>query len=157
MQVAYSAKIRKIVNIMTKCIQILLTLVLVSATSFEMAAQQQPKKPDPEEIASKEADRLAALLNLEDWQIFYVDSTLNYNFGKMQEEMEQLQKSKVENANLYYAVQDEWMEKTDRQYQKIFTAEQWTKYLKTGAARQQKARDKRKAKVSENALRLKKK
>lgn len=141
---------------MTKCLQILLALVLLSATSFEMAAQQQ-KQPEPSEIAAKEADRLADLLKLEDWQIFYVDSTLNYNISKMQEEMEQLQRSRVENTNLYYAVQDEWMEKTDRQYQKIFTPEQWAKYLKNGAARQQKARDKRKAKSSENALKLKKK
>lgn len=142
---------------MTKYVQILLVLFLVSATSFEAAAQQQQKRPEPSEIAAQEADKLAAILKLEDWQIFYVDSTLNHNITRMQEEIEKLQKSRVENTSLYYAVQDEWMEKTDRQYQKIFTPEQWAKYLKNGAARQQKARAKRRAQASEDTQKLKKK
>jgi hypothetical protein len=38
------------------------------------------------------------------------------------------------------------MEQIDVTYRKIFTDEQWAAYLKSGAAREQKARAKRKAK-----------
>ena len=37
------------------------------------------------------------------------------------------------------------MDKIDESYRKIFTEEQWAAYLKTGAARAQKARAKRRA------------
>jgi hypothetical protein len=47
---------------------------------------------------------------------------------------------------MYQMTYDKWMEQIDRTYKKIVTAEQWAAYLKSGAARAQKARDKRKAK-----------
>ena len=43
-----------------------------------MSAQQQPEKPDVYEQAEMEADRLQRVLDLEDWQVFYVDSTLKH-------------------------------------------------------------------------------
>ena len=48
---------------------------------------------------------------------------------------------------MYIAVQDKWMDQIDATYRKIFTEEQWTAYLKQGAAKAQKARAKRKAKA----------
>ncbi len=59
------------------------------------------------------------------------------------EEIEKLSKGKVSNTNIYMSVQDRWLDKTDSAYMKIFTKEQWAAYLKTGAAKQQKARAKR--------------
>ena len=44
-------------------------------------------------------------------------------------------------------IHDKWMEKIDAAYKKIFNPEQWAAYLKSGAAKQQKARDKRKIKA----------
>ncbi len=109
-----------------------------------VAAGQQPQEaPDVYELAEKEADRLTTLLDLEVWQTFYVDSTLKYNFPAMQEEMDKLQKAKVSNYSMYIAIQDKWMEKTDSSYMKIFNEKQWQAYLKSGAAKQQKARAKR--------------
>ena len=64
----------------------------------------------------------------------------------MREEFEQLSKQKVSNSSLYMSVQDKWLEKTDSAYMKIFTKEQWAAYLKSGAAKQQKARAKRRGK-----------
>ncbi len=103
-----------------------------------------------EEMAAKEAERLEGLLDLEYWQVFYVDSTLQYNFQAMKDEMESLQRSKVSNTSLYIAVQDKWMDKIDSTYMRIFNEEQWKAYLKSGAAKQQKARAKRKAKSEES-------
>ena len=110
------------------------------------ASAQQPEKPDIYEQAEKEADRLQRILELEDWQTFYVDSTLKHDFPAMMAEYEELQKSKVENTTMYIAVQDRWMDQIDATYKKIFTEEQWAAYLKQGAAKAQKARAKRKAK-----------
>ena len=109
-----------------------------------MNAQEQ-KQPDIYERAEMEADRLQKLLDLEDWQVFYVDSTLKHDFPAMMSECDKLQASKVMNTSLYIAVQDKWMEQIDATYKKIFTPEQWAAYLKNGGQRAQKARDKRKA------------
>ena len=110
-------------------------------------AQEQQQEYDTAELAAKEADRLQSLLNLEDWQVFYVDSTLVTNYEAMDLELRELQKVKVGNMDLYIAVQDKWMEKTDQSYKNIFTEQQWAVYLKNGAARAQKQREKRRAKA----------
>ena len=56
----------------------LAVLALVSVTSVGLNAQE-PQQPDVYEQAEKEADRLQSLLDLEDWQVFYVDSTLKHD------------------------------------------------------------------------------
>lgn len=111
------------------------------------AYAQQGEQPDIYEQAEVEADRLQRVLDLEDWQTFYVDSTLKHDFTAMMAEYDELRKSKVSNASMYIAVQDKWMDKIDASYRKFFTDEQWQAYLKQGAAKAQKARAKRKAKA----------
>ncbi len=49
--------------------------------------------------------------------------------------------------SIYVAVQDKWMEAIDKSYRTIFDDRQWAAYLKSGAAKQQKARAKRKEKA----------
>ena len=112
-----------------------------------MSAQQQPEQPDVYEQAEMEADRLQRILDLEDWQTFYVDSTLKHDMPAIMAEYEKLRASKVSNTSLYIDVRDKWMERIDSTYRTIFTDEQWTAYLKSGAAREQKARAKRRAKA----------
>jgi hypothetical protein len=112
-----------------------------------LSAQQQEEGPDIYEQAEMEADRLQRVLDLEDWQLFYVDSTLKHDFPAMMADYEDLRKSKVANTSMYQAVQDKWMDQIDATYKKIFTEEQWAAYLKQGAGKAQKARAKRKAKA----------
>ena len=120
--------------------------VLLPAGYGTASAQQQEKQPDVYEQAEQEADRLQGLLDLEDWQVFYVDSTLKHDFPAMMADYEELRKAKVANQSMYQDVHDKWMEQIDKTYMRIFTDEQWAKYLKNGAARAQKARAKRKEK-----------
>lgn len=120
--------------------------VLMLAGYGTASAQQQEKQPDVYEQAEQEADRLQGLLDLEDWQVFYVDSTLKHDFPAMMADYEELRKAKVANQSMYQDVQDKWMDQIDKTYMRIFTDEQWAKYLKNGAARAQKARAKRKEK-----------
>ena len=101
--------------------------------------------PDIYEQAEIEADRLQKVLDLEDWQVFYVDSTLKHDFPAMMAEYEKLRASKVSNQSLYVAIGDKWMDQIDATYKKLFTPQQWAAYLKSGAAKAQKAREKRKA------------
>ena len=131
-------------------------VVLGLLAGFPAFAQQQEKQPSMEEMAAQEADRLGRLLDLEDWQIFYVDSTLQHDYVEMDNELKSMQSSKVSNTNLYYTVQDKWMEQIDKSLQKFFTEEQWAKYLKSGAARRQKDREKRREKAAKAAAKTKK-
>ena len=123
------------------------TFFALSFFCCEANAQQQPKQPDIYEQAEMEADRLQRVLDLEDWQVFYVDSTLKHDFPAMMAEYDQLRKAKVANSSMYQDVQDKWMDQIDATYKRIFTPEQWAAYLKQGAAKAQKAREKRRLKA----------
>jgi len=125
---------------------LVVSVVMTLACGNMASAQNQGDQPDIYEQAEQEADRLQRLLDLEDWQVFYVDSTLKHDFPAMMAEYDELRKAKVANQSMYQSVHDKWMEQIDNSYKKFFTQEQWTAYLKSGAARAQKAREKRKAK-----------
>ena len=128
----------------------LLSVILGAALSvFAASAQNQdPQTPEQrekqlQEAVDKEVQRLSALLDLEYWQEFYVDSTLRHDIPEMNKELEKMQAAKVENRDLYIVVQDRWMQKIDDSYKRFFTPEQWNKYWKTGGKKAQEARDKR--------------
>lgn len=128
-------------------VRYMLTILAFSVLGICASAQQQEKQPDVYEQAEQEADRLQRLLDLEDWQVFYVDSTLKHDIPAMMAEYDKLRDSKVNNSAMYYAVQDKWMDKIDESYRRIFNDEQWKAYLKGGAGKAQKLRAKRKAKA----------
>ena len=119
--------------------------------SAGVSAQNPPQTPEQREkqmteFIDKEVKRLTDMLDLEYWQEFYVDSTLNHDLRARQEEILDMQKARVENSDLYMAISDKWMEKIDSAYRRFFTEEQWEKYWKSGAKRAQKEREKRKKK-----------
>ncbi len=131
-----------------KCNISICTALMSLFICFGASAQQQNEKmPDIYEQAELEADRLQRILDLEDWQVFYVDSTLKHDLPAMMAEIEGMQAAKVSNSSMYVAVQDKWMDKIDEAYRKFFNDEQWAAYLKSGAAKAQKMRAKRKAKM----------
>jgi hypothetical protein len=140
-----SAKLVKNYAVM-KFVHMALLAVLFVAAATQVKAQE-PEKMDIFQQAEAEADRLQRVLDLEDWQVFYVDSTLKHDLPAMMAEYEKLRSAKVTNTSIYYATQDKWMEKIDASYRKIFNESQWAAYLKSGAAKAQKARAKRKAKA----------
>lgn len=121
-----------------------------------LAAQEQELTPEQQEKKIRETLdnvvlKMEESLNLETWQTFYVDSILTYNYAKMQEEMMELSMNKVENPDLFVRVQDKWEEENYRAIGKVLDEEQWKKYLKQGAARAKKARDRREAKRNKQA------
>ena len=130
---------------MKSYISVLVTFmaVLLNFSSMNVYAQQQPEKPDLNVMAEEEADKLQKLLDLEDWQVFYVDSTLKANYAALQLEFENLQKAKVTNTAIYQEAQDKFWDSVEASYKKYFTDKQWALYLKNGAAKAQKQRAKR--------------
>lgn len=133
---------------------------LVICIGVSAAAQQQgPLSPEEREkkmddFIQKEIERYELTLKLEDWQVFYVDSILNHDFRAMQEEVKALSEAKVSNLDLYTQAQDKWAEQTYISFQKFLDKNQWTKYLKQGAERDRKARQKRKEKMAKAAAKL---
>ena len=130
--------------------KVILILLLAAAGQMALAqeAQKSPEQREKEfyEVIEAQVNRLTEQLELDDWQVFYVDSILTHDYRAMQDEFTAMSASKYANSNLFYDVQDKWMEKMYQAMHKVFDEEQWAKYLKGGAARAKKQRDKRAAK-----------
>ena len=93
----------------------MLAAALLLGTVTLSAQNQGPQTPEQKEkqlleFIDREVKRLSDQLELEYWQEFYVDSTLNHDYHALQEEMEELQKTKVGNTDIYQNVQDKWMQ-----------------------------------------------
>ena len=138
----------------------MLAAALLVGTVALRAQNQGPQTPEQREKQRMEyidtqVKKLVDQLDLEYWQEFYVDSTLTHDLIAMEEELTELQKTKVNNTDLYQNVQDKWMQQIDDTYKRFFTEEQWKKYWKATGQRNQKARDKRKAKAEKATAELK--
>ena len=115
------------------------------------AGAQQPQNEEEQlkqlrESIDRTVENYENLLNLEDWQTFYVDSILTHDYEALRLELRGLQTAKISNADVYQQVQDKWAEQIYNAMQKVLDEQQWQKYLKNGAARDKKSRDKRAAK-----------
>ncbi len=125
------------------------SLAAVLLCVFALAQENDPQKREKEffENLDKQIEQLTSQLDLEDWQVFYVDSILAHDYQAMQKELMALQQKKVSNTDIYNEVAFRWQDRIDESLQKVFNEEQWAKYQKNGAARAKKARDKRRAKM----------
>lgn len=114
---------------------------------FGSTAQDDGEGENPEvnpaAMADKEVERLSDLLDLEDWQVFYIDSTLQNNFREWFAELNRLQRSGATNMDLYLAVKDKWQIRNEEAYKKYFSEAQWKKYLKEGGDSVIKERERR--------------
>ena len=113
----------------------------------ELTAEQQEKALY--EMIQTQINNMEKALDLEDWQIFYVDSILTHDYRAMQAELIGLRNSKISSQDRYYRVQDKWNEQIYNAIHGVLDEPQWQKYLKSGAAREKKNRDKRAAKKGE--------
>ena len=121
-------------------------LPFVTAFSQEPSKEQMEFEKKMRETIDKAVETYESDFDLEPWQAFYVDSILTHNMGAMSAEMMELGKSRVENQDIYQAVTDKWNERTYEAMRAVLNDQQWAKYLKGGAAKDKKYRDKREAK-----------
>lgn len=126
-----------------------ISLAVLATLSFPCAmhAQELGSETDEQlrEVIEHQIETYTDLLDLEYWQVFYVDSIMTNDYTAMTAELQELSDSKVTNTEAYERVQDKWAEQMYNAYRKVFNDQQWQKYLKAGAARDKKARDKREA------------
>ncbi len=132
---------------MTKRVFSSLAAALLCVLALAQEADPQKREKEFFENLDKQITQLTSQLDLEDWQVFYVDSILTHDYQAMQRELMTLQQKKVSNADIYSEVAYRWQDRIDESLQKVFTEQQWAKYQKNGAARAKKARDKRRAKM----------
>lgn len=126
-----------------------ISLAVLATLSFPCAlhAQELGSETDEQlrEVIEHQIETYTDLLDLEYWQVFYVDSIMTYDYTAMTAELQELSDSKVTNTEAYERIQDKWAEQMYNAYREVFNDQQWQKYLKAGAARDKKARDKREA------------
>lgn len=126
-----------------------LCTVLFAASGMVAAAQDDEARKQEKQLyeyIDKEVSRLTNTLNLEDWQTFYVDSIMTHDYLAMQQELASLSMKKVGNSEMYLDVQYKWLDKMYYAYEAIFDKQQWAKYLKSGAGRDKKNREKHQSK-----------
>ena len=98
------------------------------------------------EAIDRTVESYETLLDLEDWQTFYVDSILTHDYDALRLELKSMQAAKMSKSAVSSQVPDKWAAQISVSLQKVLNEEQWAKYLKSGAAREKKSRDKRAAK-----------
>lgn len=129
-------------NFATGLVCFLLALVCLPA-SAQSGQKKEDKEKKMDEFIQNQVSNLENSLKLETWQTFYVDSILNHDYRAMQDELENLSSAKVSNTDIYIRTQDKWNEQIYQALSKVMNEAQWNKYLKMGAAREKKFRDKR--------------
>ena len=126
-----------------------ISLAVLATLSFPCAlhAQELGSETDEQlrEVIEHQIETYTDLLDLEYWQVFYVDSIMTHDYTALTAELQELSDSKVTNTEAYERVQDKWAEQMYNAYREVFNDQQWQKYLTAGAARDKKARDKREA------------
>ena len=125
---------------------LLSVVLLLAGTSLAFA--QEPQEPDINKIVNGQVENLTKSFKLDEVQVFYVDSILQFNYPAMVEEINQARKTGASNDETYQILSDKWMAATDEALEKVFTEEQWQKYLKSAYGKEKKRRDKRMAERS---------
>ena len=122
-------------------------LILIAAALFFVAAPrsfaQEQQEPDIDQVIQNQLDNLTKMFKLDDVQVFFVDSILTYNYHAMMDEMQEARKIGASNSETFQGISDKWMDATDKAFEKLFTEEQWAKYMKSSYGKEKKRRDKR--------------
>lgn len=128
-----------------KTLQKILTAAILAFATVQAVPAQEPQQPDINQIINNLLDNLTNSYKLDDVQVFYVDSILQYNYPAMMAEIEATRKTGASNSETFQALSDKWMAATDEALEKVFTEEQWRKYMKSSFGKEKGRRDKRMA------------
>lgn len=103
---------------------------IIFLSSSVIFGQNQEKPKTIEELAIEEAVRLEKELKLEPHQAFYIDSILQHDMKAMDDEMQAMRASGMQDFRHYEDVRKRWIEKMKTSFQKVLTEEQYIRYLK---------------------------
>lgn len=124
----------------------ILLLALLAGSLLAAAPRvcaQEPQQPDINQIINNQLENLNRNFKLDEVQIFFVDSILQHNYPAMMDEFDRIKKTGASNEETYQVISDKWMAATDEALEKVFTPDQWAKYLKSTFGKEKKRRDKR--------------
>ena len=74
---------------MHRFLTVILAAVLLLASATVGRAQNNNQEPDMDQIINTQLENLTRMFKLDDVQVFFVDSILQYNFPAMNEEFDQ--------------------------------------------------------------------
>ena len=131
------------ITVMRKTVLSLFFFAALLAGAAPQAFAQEPQEPDVNQIIDTQLENLTRLLNLDDVQLFFVDSILQYNYPAMMDEVTRTRKTGASNSETYQVISDKWMAATDEALEKILSEEQWKRYMKSSYGKEKKRRDKR--------------
>lgn len=125
----------------------LLLVLAMLAFGFSASAQNQGGVAEDDvkkmlENVDHQVEQMTRDLDLEDWQVFYVDSILTANYLSLQAGFAELSAKKVGNRDIYQDLQYSKLDEIYYALEKVFDESQWAKYLKRGAAKDKKSREK---------------
>jgi hypothetical protein len=122
---------------------LILMAVVLSLAAAPCAHAQEQQEPDIDQVIQNQLDNLTKMFKLDEVQVFFVDSILQYNFHALSDEFAATRKTGASNGETYQAISDKWMAATDEAFERFFTPEQWAKYMKSSYGKEKKKRDKR--------------
>ncbi|MBP9986868.1 MAG: hypothetical protein KBT44_02960 [Bacteroidales bacterium] len=130
---------------------IFVMLFSAAAATFTADAQnngQSQAEPDYEKQIKQQVDYFIETYHLDDIQAFRLDTLLQHYLPIYNEEVDKLKSSGISMMESYQPMLDKWADFFDRSYEKIFTPEQWKRYLKSAAGKEKKKRDIRMAEAA---------
>jgi hypothetical protein len=138
-------------SVFSKYLTITALFFCLSSTVCFSQQQGEQKPMSQEDMIAKQVEDMVDRYKLDDYQAFRIDTLLQH-FGPIYNQ--EIQKARAAGASQYQSYQrivDFWGDFFDKNYQEIFTEEQWKLYLKSQAGREKKKRDKRLAAAKEGA------
>ena len=98
----------------------LLLLLLLPVGAFAQQGTPEEEEKKLYEMIQTEVTKLETSLDLETWQVFYVDSILTHDYQAMRDELMVKSAAKVSNTDIYVQLQDKWMEQIYNAFSKVF-------------------------------------
>ncbi|MBP5506191.1 MAG: hypothetical protein J6X89_08875 [Bacteroidales bacterium] len=129
---------------LSKYIAVAALFLTLSGTLCKAQPAAQEEKEYADAVA-KQVEQMIEHFKLDDYQAFKLDTLMQHYAPIYQAEIKRVKDSGAAQVASFQTVVDKWADFFDSEYQKIFTEEQWKRYLKSPAGREKKKRDKRMA------------
>lgn len=127
---------------LSKYIAVAALFLTLSGTLCKAQPAAQEEKEYADAVA-KQVEQMIEQFKLDDYQAFKLDTLMQHYAPIYQAEIKRVKDSGAAQVASFQTVVDKWADFFDSEYQKIFTEEQWKRYLKSPAGREKKKRDKR--------------
>jgi len=117
----------------------LLLPILFLCLSYASFAQPQSEEEQLQQMIDSQFESFNRNYDLDDIQLFFLDSILRNNYTQLFRELQDLKKTGASNDESYKKINTKWQDITNEALkEKVFTPEQWAKYEKLIRGRDKK-------------------